>query len=54
VGDDAVADVAGARAAGLRTVWVNREGRAWEGEVTPDAEVRNLWELPGILRALEG
>ena len=54
VGDDAVADVGGACGAGLRTVWVNRHGRAWEGEVTPDAEVRSLWELPAVIARIEG
>lgn len=35
VGDDAELDVRGARAAGLRAVWINRENRLWPGEDTP-------------------
>jgi putative hydrolase of the HAD superfamily len=54
VGDDATADIQGARAAGLRTVWVNRTGHPWEGEGRPDAEITSLWELPAVLARLEG
>lgn len=53
VGDDAVADVAGARTVGMRTVWVNRRGRPWEGEARPDAEIGSLWELPEVLARFE-
>ncbi len=52
VGDSWSNDVAGARAAGLRAVWLNpsRAGRPC-GAPGPDAEIRGLFELP---RALEG
>lgn len=56
VGDDPRTDVAGAAAAGLRTVWINRAGGAWPAEchphVTPDAEIRTLDELPAVLERL--
>jgi putative hydrolase of the HAD superfamily len=43
VGDDAVADVHGARAAGLRTAWMNRERGAWPADLEPaDHEVHDL------------
>ena len=45
VGDDPHADVAGARAAGLRTVWINRDGASWSGGHAPDLVVRDLGEL---------
>lgn len=46
VGDDAHADVIGARRAGLRAVWLNRDGIAWSaGESAPDLVVRDLAEL---------
>lgn len=53
VGDDAEADVGGARAAGLRAVWVNREGRDWPGGRPPDLEVRALSDVPAALDRLE-
>lgn len=45
VGDNPEHDVAGARAAGLVSVWVNRAGRAWPGGPPPDYAVGNLREL---------
>ena len=49
VGDHPLYDVHGAREAGLRTVWVNRNGAAWPTEyATPDAEVHNVGELVAL------
>lgn len=46
VGDHPFFDVHGARAAGLRTVWVNRNGGEWPAEYeAPDLEVRHIGEL---------
>ena len=46
VGDDPRADVAGARGAGMRSVWLNRAGAAWPADPPgPDHEVRSLVEL---------
>jgi len=46
VGDDAVADVEGARRAGVKPVWVNRSGRGWPAtESPPPLTVRTLTEL---------
>lgn len=43
VGDDPVRDVEAARAVGLATVWVNRDGREWPTELAPaDLEVSGL------------
>ncbi|MBM3340685.1 MAG: HAD-IA family hydrolase [Betaproteobacteria bacterium] len=44
VGDDAELDVRGARAAGLRCVWMNRAAGAWTGADAPVA-VKDLLEL---------
>jgi FMN hydrolase / 5-amino-6-(5-phospho-D-ribitylamino)uracil phosphatase len=53
VGDDAVADVAGARAAGLATVWVNRSGESWPEDLQPaDHEVSDLAALASLVEAL--
>jgi FMN hydrolase / 5-amino-6-(5-phospho-D-ribitylamino)uracil phosphatase len=50
VGDDPVADVQGARAAGMKPVWVNRSGALWSAEfgVQPDT-VTTLDELDLLL-----
>ena len=53
VGDDAIADVAGARAAGLATVWINRSGEPWpEGLQPADHEVRDLAALATLVESL--
>jgi HAD superfamily hydrolase (TIGR01549 family) len=50
VGDDPDTDVAGAKAAGLNAVWLNRGGDSWkDGAVKPDHEIRSLRELAGLL-----
>jgi putative hydrolase of the HAD superfamily len=52
VGDDPHADVLGARAAGLRTAWVNRRGLPWP-DVGPAAEleVASLEQLEAALES---
>jgi len=54
VGDSPAHDVAGARDAGLRTVWFNPEGIPWDADqgAGPDATVRRLVELPTALAGL--
>jgi putative hydrolase of the HAD superfamily len=50
VGDSAEYDIAGARAAGIRSVWVNRTGHPWTlGAARPDVEVA---DLAGVRRLL--
>ena len=50
VGDSDVDDVQGAKAAGLRAAWVNRDGRARRpGVPAPDFEVRDLSALAALL-----
>lgn len=54
VGDHPEIDVNGARAAGLRSVWLNRNGRDWPRELPqPDGVVHNLEELDRLLIELE-
>ena len=49
VGDDAVADVEGARRAGITPVWLNRAGRAWPvAAASPPVTVRTLTELADL------
>jgi FMN phosphatase YigB (HAD superfamily) len=50
VGDSLTTDVAGAKAAGLTAVWINRSGRVREeGDPEPDLEVRSLSNLTRFL-----
>jgi putative hydrolase of the HAD superfamily len=50
VGDDPVADVEGARAAGLGTVWMNRTNAVWPDSLVPaDYEVSDLRELADLV-----
>jgi FMN hydrolase / 5-amino-6-(5-phospho-D-ribitylamino)uracil phosphatase len=54
VGDDAVADVAGARAAGLRSAWLNRGGAPWPATLLrPDYELADLAALARLVEALQ-
>lgn len=52
VGDSPGHDVGGAKAMGMRAVWLNRTGDGWPGGPRPDAEVRHLRELPAAIAAL--
>lgn len=52
VGDDLNTDVAGAKAAGLTAVWLNRGDDPWkEGRPRPDYEIRSLRDLAALLSA---
>lgn len=50
VGDEPHADVIGPRAAGMQTVWVNRGGATWPGEL-PAADA-SVTDLDGLLALL--
>lgn len=49
IGDHPRDDIHGAQAAGMRAIWVNPQGKAWDGEGTPDAQIASLAELPALL-----
>ena len=49
VGDSPIADVPGAHAAGMRSVWINRAGVDWTGDEPPHVEIRDLNELLSTL-----
>ena len=52
VGDDVELDVVGAARAGLRSCWINREGRAWRrDDLRPDLEFPDLAALADWLDA---
>ena len=55
VGDHPEYDVNGARDAGLRTAWVNRDGSDWPAELPePDVVVSHVGELRSLLFSLAG
>jgi 2-haloalkanoic acid dehalogenase type II len=50
IGDHPLYDVEGARAAGLRTAWVNRNEAVWPDEYpAPDLEIVHVGELAALL-----
>ncbi len=50
VGDSPWADIAGARNAGLRAVWLNRHAREWPGDIEPpETVITSLGELGSLL-----
>ncbi len=50
VGDAPEFDIAGARAAGIPSVWVNRGGLPWDGSLVPPArEISSIGELPRLV-----
>ena len=51
VGDSLHSDVGGARAAGVPSVWLNRNGAPNDTGGYPDAEIASLVELPALLGA---
>lgn len=51
VGDSLRNDVEGARGAGVRSVWLNRERRPNDTDVVPDLEISSLLELAEICGA---
>jgi 2-haloacid dehalogenase len=53
VGDSDVDDVSGAKAAGMKVVWVNRDRRPRRADVPPpDFEIADLTELPALLEGV--
>ena len=53
VGDRQLEDVMGAHNVGMAAVWINRSGATMDPALpTPDAEIRNLLELPPALERL--
>lgn len=50
IGDSPEFDIAGARASGIRSVWINRTGQAWpESWAAPDHELPDLTSLHELL-----
>jgi FMN hydrolase / 5-amino-6-(5-phospho-D-ribitylamino)uracil phosphatase len=54
VGDNPEHDIQGARAVGMRTVWMNARGMEWPGGEKADREIDNLLQLPEAISSIEG
>ena len=53
VGDRQFEDVMGSRTVGMTAIWINRQDRPADPDLpTPDAEIRDLLELPDVLAKL--
>ena len=52
VGDDPEHDIAGAKAVGMQTVWMNSRGKAWPDRPRANREISNLSELPEAIKAI--
>jgi FMN phosphatase YigB (HAD superfamily) len=51
IGDNPLTDIVGARAYGLRAVWINRSGQSYpEGLTAPTAVIEHLTALPPLVR----
>ncbi len=49
IGDDPERDVRGAANVGMKTLWINPQGRPWKGIDKPDLELRIINELGNLL-----
>jgi len=52
VGNSLRSDIAGAQAAGIRAIWIDREGTDIGREIKPDYEIQNLTELERVLNTI--
>lgn len=53
VGNSLERDIAGARNAGIRSIWIRVPGSEEHADVTPDHTITSLGEIPQILRDLQ-
>ena len=49
IGDDPERDIRGAANIRMKTLWINPDGKPWEGPGSPDMELRSINELAGLL-----
>lgn len=54
VGDSLSSDILGGIQAGMKTCWVNPEGKKNPESIVPDWQIGALRELPKLLKALDG
>ena len=51
IGNSLESDILGATRAGVRAIWLNRDGAPPDPEITPDAEIRSLAQVRSALAA---
>ena len=49
IGNSLQSDIKGAQGAGIRAIWLNRDGVSRDDSVLPDREIRSLTELQNVL-----
>ena len=52
VGDSLTSDILGGQQAGMKTCWVNPEGKAVKGEAHPDYQIQALPQLEALLESV--
>lgn len=52
VGDSLSSDILGGKQAGIRTCWVNPEGKPCREDIRPDYEIQGLYQLEQLLQTL--
>jgi len=52
VGDNLLTDILGAKRAGIKSVWLNRENKPAHESIFPDFEINNLQDLLPLLKGL--
>ena len=52
VGDSLTSDILGGIRSGLRTCWVNPQGKDAPPEIQPDYQIQGLSQLPALLEKL--
>ena len=53
VGDNLLTDILGSSRVGMRSVWINREGKSVHPEIQPTYEIKHLDELFSILEKMK-
>jgi putative hydrolase of the HAD superfamily len=53
IGDSLERDIRGAKAAGIKTIWINRHGLSRDESIIPDIEVANLGQLVSTIIQLD-
>ena len=52
VGDSLTSDILGGQQAGMKTCWVNPDGKAVKGEIHPDYQIQALSQLEALLESI--
>jgi len=53
IGDKLIEDIGGAKSMGMKTILKFKEGRDYSAPITPDRTVKDLSELPDVIRQID-